>query len=58
VRALGIWISGLIASIIIGGGIGSLVGPTGALPGMVAGVCVFACARLWLGELYRNDDTR
>jgi hypothetical protein len=51
-RTVAIWTLGLIASSIIGGGIGSLISySSGAVMGMVAGPCAFACARLWLAEL-------
>ena len=57
-RTFAIWIFGLIAAAIIGGFIGAVhdsafnsdaVGlglPVGAL----AGVCAFACVRLWLAD--------
>ena len=52
-RIIFIWIFGLLGSAIIGGIIGSrfdTYGSDNALWGFIAGIFVFACARLWLGE--------
>jgi hypothetical protein len=46
-RTIGIWGFGLLASCIIGGGLGYLIDIyQGSFLGMVAGVCTFACLRL------------
>jgi hypothetical protein len=51
VRSLAIWATGLVAAVIIGGGIGSRFQPdAGTLFGMIAGPAAFACVRLWLME--------
>jgi hypothetical protein len=48
-RTVAIWISGLLASAIIGGGIGSHVHPyDGEASGAVAGLLAFTCLRLWV----------
>jgi high-affinity Fe2+/Pb2+ permease len=55
-RTIGIWISGVLASAIVGGWIGAFI--TRALSsssihepiGIIGGICAFTCARLWLGE--------
>lgn len=59
-RTVGIWVSGLLASAIIGGLTGSVfnqpfstdMGVWGALAGMLA----FTCVRLWLGQRSRISD--
>jgi hypothetical protein len=54
-RTIGIWVFGLLASLIVGVVIGSYVGPgggdagIGAVYGGLAAMSAFACARLWLG---------
>ena len=52
-RAVGIWVTGLLASAIIGYAMGAYFqrpdGPSGgALWGMLAALGIFTCARLWL----------
>jgi hypothetical protein len=52
-RTFGIWAFGLLGSGIIGGIIGSRFGSgwsDDSVPGFFAGVFVFACLRLWLGQ--------
>lgn len=54
-----IWIFGLLGSAIIGGIIGSRFDPPygsaeNAILGFLAGMFVFACARLWLGKRERK----
>ena len=56
-RILGIWVSGLIGFAIAGAGLGDLIdhlnGPysSGAgAGGILAGVALFTCARLWARE--------
>lgn len=50
IRTIFIWLFGLIAAGIVGGMIGSWARPYGDAPffGFIAGLCTFACARLWL----------
>ena len=53
VRTVGIWVTGLLASAIIGFAIGAYFqrpnSPSGgALWGMLAALGIFTCARLWL----------
>lgn len=61
-RATAIWVCGLLACAIAGGGIGSLlhVGPistnNGLLFGPLAGMLAFACARLWITEPRKGND--
>jgi hypothetical protein len=52
-RTIGIWISGLLASAIAGGFIGSTFDTVygdghGTIAGAFAGLLAFTCARLWL----------
>jgi hypothetical protein len=52
-RTVAIWISGLLASAIIGGFIGSTFDTVygdglGSITGVLAGLLAFTCARLWL----------
>jgi hypothetical protein len=53
-RTIAIWIFGLLASAIIGSLIASRVQPPYAydwgFAGGLAGICAFACLRLWLGD--------
>ena len=51
-RTTFIWIFGLLAGAIIGGIVGSRLtnGSDYLLGGLLAGMLVFACMRLWLGE--------
>jgi len=52
-RTIGIWVSGILASMIIGGAIGSLIVPypsDAPLSGFIAGAAAFTCMRLWLTE--------
>ena len=59
-RTIAIWVTGLLASAIVGAGIGSITAgigsrfhsdaDTGALVGTIAGAAGFACLRLWLRE--------
>jgi hypothetical protein len=61
-RSVAIWIFGLIASAIIGGFVGSSYAVTfhptapgdGGFFGMVGGMSVFACLRLWLAAPRAN----
>jgi len=58
-RALGIWVSGLLGSIIVGAMIGSLffnlvVDPSAL--GAFAGLLLFVCFRLWMGEGRAQND--
>lgn len=48
-RSLSIWLSGTLASMIVGGAIGDWIQPYGggAFWGWVAGACAFICFRLW-----------
>lgn len=48
-RSLGIWIFGLIGAAIFGGFAGNYLsqGQDQVSFGMIGGMCVFACARLW-----------
>jgi hypothetical protein len=57
IRTIGIWIFGLLAAAIIGGFLGSAYAEhfyphnsDGLEPifGVIGGMCVFACLRLWL----------
>lgn len=48
-RTFGIWFFGLIAGMLIGGLVGNHLNYSdGAFFGIIAGMAVFACARLWL----------
>jgi hypothetical protein len=49
-RAIAIWIFGLLASAIIGGFVGAHLNEhaEALLWGALAGMCAFACLRLWL----------
>jgi hypothetical protein len=55
-RTIAIWIFGLLAAAIIGGFLGSAYeahfDPYGSSPaplfGILGGMCIFACLRLWL----------
>lgn len=68
VRTIAIWIFGLTASAIIGGFMGSAydtvlnhdadIGGAGLLFGTLAGVCLFACLRLWLAPKSRRRLNR
>jgi hypothetical protein len=53
-RTFGIWVFGLLASVIVGAIIGLKLeigyGNDGAFWGALAGMLAFACARLWLGQ--------
>lgn len=51
-RTVGIWIFGLVGCAAIGGIIGVKLSPyqNDASLGLLAGACVFGCARLWLAE--------
>ncbi len=58
-RVLGIWISGLLGSTIVGSMMGTLffnvfVDPT--FLGGLAGFLLFACFRLWMGEARAQND--
>jgi hypothetical protein len=52
IRAVILWVTGLIASFFIGGGIAALLFTSidASLFGPLVGVCTFTCARLWLTE--------
>jgi hypothetical protein len=57
VRTFAIWLFGLLAALIIGGFLGSIYDKTfneyslssgdGTVFGAIAGMCIFACFRLW-----------
>ena len=55
-RTFAIWTFGLLAALIIGAFLGSIYdniynkyeGGIGFLAGAIAGMCIFACLRLWL----------
>lgn len=51
-RTFGIWAFGLLGSGIVGGLIGGFLdsGSGGGIFGFLAGLCAFACVRLWLRE--------
>jgi hypothetical protein len=56
-RTVGIWLFGLVAA----GAVGEIIGAEVKFgyesysdAGMLAGVCAFACFRLWMGE--RNSN--
>lgn len=50
-RVIALWTFGLLASLLIGGGIGSYFYPGIGEPfGMLAAASAFACARLWATE--------
>ena len=54
-RTVGIWLSGLLASAVLGGWIGAFVGQAlhasiHELLGLVGGMSAFTCVRLWLGS--------
>ena len=58
-RVLGIWISGLFGSTIVGSMVGTLffngfVDPS--ILGGLAGFLLFACFRLWMGEARAQID--
>ena len=58
-RVLGIWISGLLGSTIVGSMIGTLffnglVDPS--FLGGLAGLLLFTCLRLWMGETRAQSD--
>ena len=58
-RALGIWISGLLGSTIVGSMMGTLffngfVDPS--FLGGLAGFLLFTCLRLWMGEARTQSD--
>jgi hypothetical protein len=59
-RTLGIWVSGLLASALVGGLIGNKLGTDysgdSAALGGIAGMCAFACVRLWLGQNRKNSN--
>lgn len=51
-RTFGIWFFGLVAAAIIGGLAGNFIAPysSGGFLGMLAGLCTFACGRLWVAR--------
>jgi hypothetical protein len=58
-RGLGIWISGLLGSTLVGSMMGTLffngfVDPS--ILGGLAGFLLFACFRLWMGEARVQND--
>lgn len=57
-RTLVIWVSGLIVSAAVGDTVGKLVDQPYAVNrsilGLLAGISVFACARLWIVQ--SNED--
>ena len=59
-RTIFIWIFGVLASGIIGALVGSRFdtgwGSDNAFWGFLAGILVFACARLWFGERKSKQD--
>jgi len=52
-----IWASGLLASAITGAGVGGLMNrDIGTFLGLIAGLCAFACIRLWMKEPPQNSN--
>lgn len=50
-RTIGIWLTGLIGFGLLGAAIGNLADRIdGGGGGLIAGICIFTCARLWLSE--------
>jgi len=51
-RQIALWATGLFAFSAIGSGVGMWIAPYGIAPlwGMLAGLCLFACIRLWWTE--------
>lgn len=51
-RTAGIWAFGMVGSAMIGGFVAqnSMPFPHDPSPGLIAGPCIFGCARLWLTE--------
>jgi hypothetical protein len=51
-RTIGIWAFGMVGSAMIGGFVVQNAGPFShdPSPGLIAGPCIFGCARLWLTE--------
>ena len=54
-RTIGTWLSGLLASAVLGGWVGAFIGQAlhasiHELFGLVGGMCTFTCIRLWLGQ--------
>lgn len=47
-----IWVSGVVASVTIGGALGTVINPYGPayVIGALGGASAFICARLWLSE--------
>jgi len=59
-RTIAIWVTGLLASAIIGGLIAARLEPPDAyewgFPGALAGMLAFACLRLWLGARRKDPN--
>lgn len=51
-RTFFIWLTGILASAIVGGGVGDYLQPygSGGFWGVLFGAFAFSCARLWLAE--------
>jgi hypothetical protein len=60
-RSFFIWLTGILASAIVGGLIGNLLDPNpyngAGFWGGCAGILIFTCARLWLGQPKSNPTT-
>lgn len=61
-RTAGIWIFGLFGSGVLAGIIGDAISPanlygqsSGGLYGFIAGVFLFTCIRLWMGEAKKQE---
>lgn len=54
-RTIAIWVFGLIGSGFFGSVLGNyLTGSNGEFQGLIAGMCLFACIRLWKKEHHNN----
>jgi len=57
-RTIWIWITGVLASMIVGGLLGDRINPygPGGFFGVLAGPLIFTCARLWTGGKPPKSD--
>jgi hypothetical protein len=60
VRTFFIWLTGILASAIVGGGVGDYLQPygSGGFWGILFGAFAFTCARLWLAEKKALRNTK